>query len=53
MINEDVIDEDLSLGITIQTVGERVPGPNRKVARPGVEWPVATCDCHSRNTFKP
>lgn len=53
MVNEDIIDEDLSLGITIQIVGDRVLGPNRKVARPGVEWPVATYDYHTRNAFEP
>lgn len=37
MVNEDIIDEGLSLGITVQIVGDRVLGPNRKVARPGVE----------------
>lgn len=53
MVKEDVIDEDLSLGITIQIVGVRVLGPNRKVAQPGVEWPVATYGCHTRDTFEP
>ena len=53
MVNEDIIDEDLFLGITIQIVGDRVLGPNTKVARPGFEWPVATYGCHTRNTFEP